>query len=196
MGVASNVTSHTWLNILAVVMLSQQQAWKEWQSRCRVQSSAMPLLFFETIAESLVDVQESQANPEDNMAPAEVASHVQRRVRRIAEQAFWDSVQATLAESTSGVTQQQVTGQLAGLLAHMGQELMTVLPEQATAAREQLAAELDESRLQEALTAHQVSHHHHYHSIMRGLHCLCNTHDNMRVIWQPCCAVPVAACAR
>lgn len=91
------------------------------------------------------------------MAPADVASHVQRRVRRIAEQAFWDSVQATLADSTSGVTQQQVTGQLAGLLAHMGQELMTVLPEQATSAREQLAAQLDEGRLQEALTAHQGS---------------------------------------
>ena len=151
-------------------MLSQQQAWKwqswkAWQSCCRVQFlySAIPLLCVETIAESRVDVQESQANPEDNMAPADVASHVQRRVRRIAEQAFWDSVQATLAESTSGVTQQQVTGQLAGLLAHMGQELMTVLPEQATAAREQLAAELDEGRLQEALTAHQVSHYHHYH---------------------------------
>ena len=108
-------------------------------------------------------MQESQANFEDNMAPADVASHVQRRVRRIAEQAFWDSVQATLAESGSGVTQQQVTGQLAGLLAHMGQELMAVLPEQATAAREQLAAELDEGKLQEALTAHQVSHHHHRH---------------------------------
>ena len=105
------------------------------------------------------DLQESQANPEDNMSPADVQSHVQRRVRRIAEQAFWDSVQATLADSASGVSQQHVTGQLAGLLAHMGQELMAVLPEQATAAREQLAAELDESRLQEALTAHQVSHH-------------------------------------
>jgi len=34
---------------------------------------------------------------------------------------------------------------------------MAVLPEQARAAREQLAAELDEGRLQEALTAHQVS---------------------------------------
>ena len=97
------------------------------------------------------------------MAPADVASNVQRRVRRIAEQAFWDSVQATLAESGSGVSQQQVTGQLAGLLAHMGQELMAVLPEQATEAREQLAAELDEGKLQEALTAHQVSHHHHHH---------------------------------
>lgn len=93
------------------------------------------------------------------MSPAEVQSHVQRRVRRIAEQAFWDSVQATLAEPASGVSQQQVTGQLAGLLSHMGQELMAVLPEQATAAREQLAAELDEERLQEALSAHQVSHH-------------------------------------
>lgn len=91
------------------------------------------------------------------MAPADVAAHVQRRVKRIAEQAFWDSVQATLAESGSGMSQQQVTGQLAGLLAHMGQELMAVLPEQAKAAREQLAAELDEGRLQEALTAHQVS---------------------------------------
>lgn len=91
------------------------------------------------------------------MAPADVAAHVQRRVKRIAEQAFWDSVQATLADSSSGVSQQQVTGQLAGLLAHMGQELMAVLPEQARAAREQLAAELDEGRLQEALTAHQVS---------------------------------------
>jgi len=91
------------------------------------------------------------------MAPADVAAHVQHRVKRIAEQAFWDSVQATLAESGSGMSQQQVTGQLAGLLAHMGQELMAVLPEQARAAREQLAAELDEGRLQEALTAHQVS---------------------------------------
>ena len=91
------------------------------------------------------------------MAPADVAAHVQRRVKRIAEQAFWDSVQATLAESGAGVSQQQVTGQLAGLLAHMGQELMAVMPEQARAAREQLAAELDEGRLQEALTAHQVS---------------------------------------
>ena len=91
------------------------------------------------------------------MAPADVAAHVQHRVKRIAEQAFWDSVQATLAESGSGVSQQQVTRQLAGLLAHMGQELMAVLPEQARAAREQLAAELDEGRLQEALTAHQVS---------------------------------------
>ncbi len=90
------------------------------------------------------------------MAPADVAAHVQRRVKRIAEQAFWDSVQATMAEAGSGVSQQQVTGQLAGLLAHMGQELMAVLPEQARAAREQLAAELDEDRLQEALTAHQV----------------------------------------
>lgn len=108
-------------------------------------------------------MQESQANPEDNMAPAEVASHVQRRVRRIAEQAFWDSVQATLAESGSGVSQQQVTGQLAGLLAHMGQDLMAVLPEQATAARQQLAAELDQGKLQEALNAHQVIHHHHHH---------------------------------
>ena len=91
------------------------------------------------------------------MAPADVAAHVQRRVKRIAEQAFWDSVQATLADSASaGVSQQQVTGQLAGLLAHMGGELMAVLPEQARAAREQLAAELDEGRLQEALTAHQV----------------------------------------
>lgn len=94
------------------------------------------------------------------MAPAEVAAHVQRRVKRIAEQAFWDSVQATLADSASaGVSQQQVTGQLAGLLAHMGQELMGVLPEQARAAREQLAAELEEGRLQEALTAHQVWPH-------------------------------------
>ncbi|DBA87711.1 TPA: hypothetical protein ACH3X1_004714 [Trebouxia sp. C0004] len=102
-------------------------------------------------------MKESQASPEDNMAPADVAAHVQRRVKRIAEQAFWDSVQATLAESGSGVSQQQVTGQLAGLLAHMGQELMAVLPEQARAAREQLAAELDEGRLQKALTAHQGS---------------------------------------
>ncbi|DBA71287.1 TPA: hypothetical protein ACH3X2_011103 [Trebouxia sp. C0005] len=100
-------------------------------------------------------MKESQASPEDNVAPADVAAHVQRRVKRIAEQAFWDSVQATLAESGSGMSQQQVTGQLAGLLAHMGQELMAVLPEQAKAAREQLAAELDEGRLQEALTAHQ-----------------------------------------
>ena len=91
------------------------------------------------------------------MAPADMAAHVQRRVKRIAEQAFWDSVQATLAGSGAGVSQQQVTGQLAGLLAHMGQELMAVMPEQARAAREQLAAELDEGRLQEALTAHQVS---------------------------------------
>ena len=106
-----------------------------------------------------MDVQESQANPEENVSPAEVQSHVQRRVRRIAEQAFWDSVQATLAEPVSGVSQQQVTGQLAGLLSHMGQELMAVLPVQATAAREQLAAELDEGRLQEALSAHQVSLH-------------------------------------
>ena len=118
------------------------------------------MLYVESCAESCVDVQEAQGNPEDNMAPADVASHVQRRVRRIAEQAFWDSVQAALAESGSGATHQQVTGQLAGLLAHMGQELMTVLPEQATAAREQLATELDEGRLQEALTAHQVSPHH------------------------------------
>ena len=102
------------------------------------------------------------------MAPAEVASHVQRRVRRIAEQAFWDSVQATLAESGSGVSQQQVAGQLAGLLAHMGQELLAVLPEQATAARDQLAAELDEGRLQEALTAHQVSHLTRLIDLLRG----------------------------
>lgn len=129
------------------------------------------------------------------MAPADVASHVQRRVRRIAEQAFWDSVQATLADSTSGVTQQQVTGQLAGLLAHMGQELMTVLPEQAAAAREQLAAELDEGRLQEALTAHQVSSHYHYHIIMPGLFCLCSADGNMQVMWQDRCGVPVAAFA-
>lgn len=122
------------------------------------------------------------------MAPADVASHVQRRVRRIAEQAFWDSVQGTLADSTSGVTQQQVTGQLAGLLAHMGQELLTVLPEQAIAAREQLAAELDEGRLQEALTAPLVSHPHHCHIIVPGLHCLCNTDDKMQVIWQNCSA--------
>ncbi|KAL0051938.1 hypothetical protein WJX82_004904 [Trebouxia sp. C0006] len=79
-------------------------------------------------------MKESQASPEDNMAPADVAAHVQRRVKRIAEQAFWDSVQATLAESGAGVSQQQ-----------------------ARAAREQLAAELDEGRLQEALTAHQGS---------------------------------------
>ncbi|KAL0028624.1 hypothetical protein WJX79_006167 [Trebouxia sp. C0005] len=77
-------------------------------------------------------MKESQASPEDNVAPADVAAHVQRRVKRIAEQAFWDSVQATLAESGSGMSQQQ-----------------------AKAAREQLAAELDEGRLQEALTAHQ-----------------------------------------
>lgn len=99
------------------------------------------------------------------MAPADVTAHVQRRVKRIAEEAFWDSVQATLADSAPGMSQQQVTGQLAGLMAHMGQELMAVLPEQARAAREQLAAELDEGRLQEALTAHQVCH-----SMMVTLH--------------------------
>ena len=125
-------------------------------------------------------MQEPQANPEDNMAPVDVAAHVQRRVRRIAEQVFWDSVQGNLADSTSRVTQQQVAGQLAGLLAHVGQELMTVLPEQASAAREQLAAELDEGRLQEALTAHQVSHHHHCLSIMPGVRCLCNADDKMQ----------------
>ena len=90
------------------------------------------------------------------MAPAEVAGHVQRRVKRIAEQAFWDAVQASLAQTGADDNQQKVTGQLAGLLAHLGQELMAVLPEQAGAAREQLAAELAEDRLQEALTAHQV----------------------------------------
>lgn len=111
------------------------------------------------------------------MAPADVAAHVQRRVKRIAEQAFWDSVQATLADSSSGVSQQQVTGQLAGLLAHMGQELMAVLPEQARAAREQLAAELDEGRLQEALTAHQVSVLH------TGAHNLCAHHHLNCLVW-------------
>lgn len=101
-------------------------------------------------------VQEAQASPEDNMAPTDIAAHVQRRVKRIAEQAFWDAVQASLAQSGGDDNQQKVTGQLAGLLAHLGQELLAVLPEQAGAAREQLAAELAEGRLQEALTAHQV----------------------------------------
>ena len=90
------------------------------------------------------------------MAPADIAAHVQRRVKRIAEQAFWDAVQSSLAQSGGDGKQQKVTGQLAGLLAHLGQELLAVLPEQAGAAREQLAAELAEDRLQEALTAHQV----------------------------------------
>ena len=90
------------------------------------------------------------------MAPADVAAHVQTRVKRIAEQAFWDAVQASLAQTGADDNQRKVTGQLAGLLAHLGQELMAVLPEQAGAAREQLAAELAEDRLQAALTAHQV----------------------------------------
>lgn len=119
------------------------------------------------------------------MAPADVASNVQRRVRRIAEQAFWDSVQATLAESGSGLSQQQVTGQLAGLLAHMGQELMAVLPEVATEAREQLAAELDEGKLQEALTAHQVSHHHHHH--LYALVCDASDCAFHLQVWKHCC---------
>ena len=91
------------------------------------------------------------------MAPADVAAHVQTRVKRIAEQAFWDAVQASLAQSGGDDSQQKVTGQLAGLLAHLGQDLLAVLPEQAGAARERLAAELAEDRLQDALTAHQVS---------------------------------------
>ena len=140
------------------------------------------------------------------MAPADVAAHVQRRVKRIAEQAFWDSVQATLAESGAGVSQQQVTGQLAGLLAHMGQELMAVLPEQARAAREQLAAELDEGRLQEALTAHQVSANMllcpsqvinliqaTLIAMRQRTSAACNSHGLVRIICITSCLMPLSA---
>ncbi len=121
------------------------------------------------------------------MAPADVAAHVQRRVKRIAEQAFWDSVQATLAGSGSGVNQQQVTGQLASLLAHMGEDLMAVLPEQARAAREQLAAELEEGRLQEALTAHQVCKHIHYFMISQLLLMHAHTDMSLTHVSRICC---------
>ena len=52
--------------------------------------------------------------------------------------------------------QAALAGQLASLLAGMGQELLAVLPEQASGAREQLAAQLDEGRLRDVLQAHQV----------------------------------------
>ena len=39
--------------------------------------------------------------PDAAMSPDQVAAHVQTRVRRIAEQAFWDSVAASLAEPQS-----------------------------------------------------------------------------------------------
>ena len=52
--------------------------------------------------------------------------------------------------------QAALAGQLASLLAGMGQELLAVLPEQARGAREQLAAQLDAGRLRDVLQAHQV----------------------------------------
>ena len=55
--------------------------------------------------------------------------------------------------------QAALAGQLASLLAGMGQELLAVLPEQAKGAREQLAAQLDEGRLRDVLQAHQVGAH-------------------------------------
>ena len=39
--------------------------------------------------------------PDASMSPDQVAAHVQTRVRRIAEQAFWDGVAASLAEPQS-----------------------------------------------------------------------------------------------
>lgn len=122
--------------------------------------------YLSTVAQRVTLVQEPQASTAD-VSPTGLAAHVQQRVKRITEKAFWDSVQSTLAgqnpptasddpRSYQGSAQAVVIGRVAGLLAELGSELAAVLPEQAAEARERLLSELDEARLKDVLAAHQV----------------------------------------
>ena len=68
----------------------------------------------------------------DGLEPAAVAAAAQRRIVRIAEQAFWDAQARALAAGTStGVGTS--AGQMAALLTQLGRDLLSVLPEQVRA---------------------------------------------------------------
>lgn len=87
-----------------------------------------------------------------------VAQSVQRRVKRIAEAAFWDSVEASLMPSQqTNAEGPSPAAQVAALLGQLGADLQAVLPEGAQEASEQLRTHLDPETLLAALVPTQVS---------------------------------------
>lgn len=114
--------------------------------------------------------------------PSAAAALVRRRVRRIAERAFWDSAAASLADASpgpasdasaapqgegaagagsgsgSGSAPGAAAARLAALLAELGAQLDGVVPRGGPQGgpAAQLRAALDEARLREALLSGQV----------------------------------------
>lgn len=89
---------------------------------------------------------EPPVSAEDAAGAAELAQAVQRRVKRIAERAFWDSLRERLAGGAEGP--EAAAEQLARLLTELGGQLAGVLPD---AAAQEVAARLDSARLMREL---------------------------------------------
>lgn len=100
---------------------------------------------------------EPAPTPEDMAAagPAAALAGAQRRIKRIAERAFWDGIQERLAGGAGADAEAAAAAvqQVAGVLADLGSQLREVLPAGAGEAGAEAAARLDRQRLLEELAA-------------------------------------------
>ncbi|KAK9816195.1 hypothetical protein WJX74_000320, partial [Apatococcus lobatus] len=101
-------------------------------------------------------MQEGRMDPTD-LPPSEIATAVQRHIKRIADQAFWDAVEGTLRGSgPDGGPSLAPAQQVANLLADLGADLAASLPEGARRHVQELTSQLDRERLLDALTQSQA----------------------------------------
>lgn len=105
----------------------------------RLPTAELDLLWTDALGDS--DPMQEPAVPAElegaDLVPEQVMQRVQSRVRRIAERAFWDSVQERLEgkggqEGSCGEAAEQV----AGILSDLASQLVEVLPEGSAAGRE------------------------------------------------------------
>ena len=95
----------------------------------------------------------AEAPPAEGQDPEAAAAGLQQRVKRLAERAFWDSVQEKMVGGgggSSGEARTSAVETVAALLADLGAQLAAVLPSSGGEAGE-VAARLDRQRLSEEL---------------------------------------------